>query len=59
MRPPGQLIQLCIWTGGLGILDIDTQLNSIKIIKDALVKLNRQARILRSIRYENLQKQNN
>ena len=59
MRPPGQLIQLCIWTGGLGILDIDTQLNSIKIIKDALVKLNRQTRILRSIRYENLQKQNN
>ena len=29
MRPPRQLIQLCIWKGGLGILDLDTQLNSI------------------------------
>ena len=24
-----QAIQLCIWKGGLGILDLDTQLNSI------------------------------
>ena len=24
MKPARQLIQLCIWKGGLGILDIDT-----------------------------------
>ena len=29
MRSPRQQIQLCNWKGGLGILDIDTQLNSI------------------------------
>ena len=29
--PPRQLIQLPIWKGGLGILDIDNQLNSLKI----------------------------
>ena len=31
IRPPRHLIQLPIWKGGLGILDIDTQLNSLKI----------------------------
>ena len=30
-RPPRHLIQLPIWKGGLGILDIDNQLNSLKI----------------------------
>ena len=30
LRPPRHLIQLSIWKGGLGILDIDTQLNSLK-----------------------------
>ena len=30
MRPPRHLIQLSIWKDGLGILDIDTQLNSLK-----------------------------
>ena len=30
MRPPRHLIQLSTWNGGLGILDIDTQLNSLK-----------------------------
>ena len=30
MRPPKHLIQLSTWNGGLGILDIDTQLNSLK-----------------------------
>ena len=29
--PPRHLAQLPIWKGGLGILDIDTQLNSLKI----------------------------
>ena len=28
MRPPRHLVQLFIWKGGLGVLDIDTQLNS-------------------------------
>ena len=28
MRPPRQIVQLFIWKGGLGVLDIDTQLNS-------------------------------
>ena len=31
IRPPRHLFQLPIWKGGLGILDIDTQLNSLKI----------------------------
>ena len=31
IRPPRHLIQLPIWKGGLGILEIDTQLNSLKI----------------------------
>ena len=31
IRPPRHLIQLPIWKGRLGILDIDTQLNSLKI----------------------------
>ena len=31
IRPPRHLAQLSIWIGGLGILDIDTQLNSLKI----------------------------
>ena len=31
MQPPGRLAQLSIWTSGLGILDIKTQLNSLKI----------------------------
>ena len=26
-KPPRQLIQLCVWRGGLAILEIDTQLN--------------------------------
>ena len=30
MRPPKHLIQLSTWNGGLGILDIDFQLNSLK-----------------------------
>ena len=30
MRPPRYLIELSTWKGGLGILDIDTQLNSLK-----------------------------
>ena len=33
IRPLGHLAQLSIWRGGVGILDIDTQLNSLKIIK--------------------------
>ena len=31
MQPPRRLAQLSIWTSGLGILDIKTQLNSLKI----------------------------
>ena len=31
MLPPRHLAQLSIWRGGLGILDIETQLNYIKI----------------------------
>ena len=30
-RPPRHLAQLSIWTIGLDILDIETQLNSLKI----------------------------
>ena len=30
IRPPRHLVQLPIWKGRLGILDIDTQLNSLK-----------------------------
>ena len=30
MRPPRHLVQLSISKDGLGILDIDTQLNSLK-----------------------------
>ena len=30
IRPPKQLAQPSIWRGGLGILDIDTQLNCLK-----------------------------
>ena len=30
MRPPRNLVQLSILKGGLGILDIDIQLNSLK-----------------------------
>ena len=31
IRPPRHLVQLLIWKGGLGVLDIDTQLNAPKI----------------------------
>ena len=31
IRPPRHLTQLSTWRGRLGILDIDTQLNSLKI----------------------------
>ena len=31
MRPPRRLAQLSIWASGLGILKIDTQLNSLSI----------------------------
>ena len=31
IQPPRHLTELSIWRGGLGILDIDTQLNYIKI----------------------------
>ena len=31
MRRPSHLIQLSTWKGGLGILDMGTQLNSLKI----------------------------
>ena len=31
MRPPRNPVQLSTWKGWLGILDIDTQLNSLKI----------------------------
>ena len=31
VRPLRHLVQLPIWKGGLGISDIDTQLNSLKI----------------------------
>ena len=31
MRPPRHPALLPIWKGGLGILDVDTQLNSLKI----------------------------
>ena len=31
IRPPRHLVQLPIWKGGLGIVDIDTQLNYLKI----------------------------
>ena len=31
MRPPRHLAQLSIWTIGLDTLDIETQLNSLKI----------------------------
>ena len=31
LRPPKYLTQLSIWKGGLVILDIDSQLNSLKI----------------------------
>ena len=86
-NPPRQVILLCIWKSGLGILEIDTQLNSMlktkwllnsKIIKphqsilerfimhwlNLIFKSNqgwvlRQRQILRSPRYENLQKQSN
>ena len=30
MRPPRHLVQLFIWKGGLGILDIDIQLSPLK-----------------------------
>ena len=30
LRPPRHLVQLSTWKGGIGILDIDTQLNSLK-----------------------------
>ena len=30
MRPPRHLIQLFTWKGGLDILDVDTQLSSLK-----------------------------
>ena len=30
MRHPRHLIQFSTWNGGLGILDIDSQLNSLK-----------------------------
>ena len=30
IRPPSHLIQLSTWNGGLGILEIDSQLNSLK-----------------------------
>ena len=31
IRPPRHLAQLSIWKGGLGILEMGTQLNSLKI----------------------------
>ena len=31
IRPPRHLVQLLIWRGGLGVLDIDTQLNAFRI----------------------------
>ena len=31
IHPPRHLIQLPIWKGGLGVLDIDTQLNALRI----------------------------
>ena len=31
LRPPRHVAQLPIWKGGLGILDVDIQLNSLKI----------------------------
>ena len=31
IRPPRHLAQLPIWKDGLGILDVDIQLNSLKI----------------------------
>ena len=31
IRPPRHLVQLPIWRGGLGVLDIDTQLNALRI----------------------------
>ena len=31
IHPPRHLVQLPIWKGGLGILDIDTQLNFLKV----------------------------
>ena len=31
MRPPRSLVQLSTWNSGITILDIDTQLNSLKI----------------------------
>ena len=31
IRPPRHLAQLSIWTIGLGILNMETQLNSLKI----------------------------
>ena len=30
IKPPRHLIHLSTWNGGQGILDIDTQLNSLK-----------------------------
>ena len=30
MRPPRHLVQLFTWKGGIPILDIDNQLNSLK-----------------------------
>ena len=31
IRPPRHLVQLLVWRGGLGVLDIDTQLNTLRI----------------------------
>ena len=31
IHPPRHLTQLPIWKGGLGVLDIDTQLNALRI----------------------------
>ena len=31
IHPPRHLVQLPIWSGGLGVLDIDTQLNALRI----------------------------
>ena len=73
MRPPRQLVQLSTWKGGLGNLDIDTQLNSLKtkwihrlsnptnaFWNDFMLYwLNLIRRSSGSVSYKNLQKQSN
>ena len=38
IQPSRHLAQLPIWRGGLGILDIDTQLNPIKNVDSKVIK---------------------